>query len=287
MSHYPYYRHQSLRSGIRVVNGTFHYITTSKVALTATWPLVVPGVESVKIGVVNGDPADLDARRQTISTTRGLVCDLSVSGPDGLHPDHLEQNSTVYAIYAAWRSSTAEHDGDVCLFAVPSGTTVNAAKVADLYPANPFDYWSECLGFVVNSGAGNIHPFYNLGSMFWFHASHYGIPILVNGTAIFSSSVPIHAVVPKESAGLVLSLIAENTGASERSVSVNCNRPSATYLIYRNYLSSVVLGNAVKVCCTITVPVPAGHSLVDLLKYSWSGAPVGGLNLSILGVMLY
>ena len=135
----------------RLTDGIFDRISNSTIRL------VVTDSPFVRIYVHNATDF------WTIASSANLDCNLAVEGIGGLHDDHFpEAADTCYVIYAAWDSTTTVDDGDLGLFAVPSGTVVNAALLAALTDGGApaaYDCWSLPIGMAAND-ALNIRAFF-------------------------------------------------------------------------------------------------------------------------------
>ena len=176
----------------RILGGRFVYTDASTITLA------VVGLDQwMYLSVSDGQ--DLT---QIVRMFSDLICDLSVSGAGGLHNDYAEAIDTPYVIYAAWDPSTvpdedhASHPADLVLFAVPSGTVVDAALVAALTGGGAYSWWSEPIGLMVNDGAGDVYPFIQLTTR-WFRFNDPGfVNLLAAGTANILTVIDCSAAIP-------------------------------------------------------------------------------------------
>lgn len=145
--------------------------------------------------------------QRVVSFSSNKTMSLAVSGPGGLHQDHVEAVSTVYVIYLAWKSATSPINGTADLFAVPSGTSITAAKLTALGAG--YDHVSNPIGVVVNDAAGNILSFYQLDDYF-----HYNAQALNSGNANVLTPIDLTAFCPVEAKNILFRFYWWNTGST-------------------------------------------------------------------------
>lgn len=267
-----YYRQQSRQ---RITGGRFDYFGVSSVKLA-----IVGDDDICRLKVSNG------SRRQIVSTSAAKFCDLAVSGPGGLHPSFAEAVSTCYAIYGAWLSTSAEYNGNLVLFAVPTGTVINAALIALLAPTVGYDYWTLPIGMIVNDGVGDQYVFEQSGHFFKFHDGEYGEAALVTGTeAVGAALVDLSDLVPFEAVRFRLYVIANSTGAAAIDCNLFTNNGAVLLELYETPPIQNAAGYSQYHRALIDVDVI--NDTDDLLYYLWSGAVTGGLSLMVQGVYLY
>ena len=267
-----YYRHQDRRH--RYTGGRFEWLSNHSVSLK---PFETP----VCIPVSNG------LRRQIVAFATTHYMDLAVSGPGGLHDDYAEQASMCYPIYAAWDAQSDEYNGDLVLFAVPTGTTINAALVAALGDGQ-YDYWSRCLGFVANNAGSNIIPFVSTGKWFKYHDTDNGEVALNNGVETDVTKVDLTGLVPFEAVLTRLFFRASNTGAANTSVAKVTTKHADLGTVQIWESDPVQAAANMTQWCEDVFDVDVINDTDDLLYYVWSGgAPTGGLDINVIAVQLW
>lgn len=198
----------------RLLGGLFVYTDASTVTLE------VVGIDQWMYFSVS-DGQDLI---QIVRMFSDLTCNLAVSGAGGLHNAYAEAIDTPYVIYAAWDPSTEPDEdavtnpADLVLFAVPSGTVVNAALVAALTGGGTYSWWSCPLGVMINDGASDILTFV-MSADGWM-----SIPptqVETAGVAIAWTAVDCSDVVPDlPGIGVQFRIMAESTGVADRNVAI-------------------------------------------------------------------
>lgn len=261
---------------VRLLEGYFEYVDTHTIRLHIS---AIDGY--VKILVEDGD------RRQYVDTEDVLECDLAVSGAGGLHNAYAEQVSTCYVVYAAWNSTTAERNGDLCLFAVPSGTVVNYALVSALTGGmGIYDMWSLPIAFVVNSAAGNIQPFVCVGpKLFWFTpmfqvmAQNANTP---NYAAVnLSGSIPwVYGAIAR------FSYYSDNQNVPDNWSEFGFYDGTTVFNCWGERVC-VVAATFVKKLGTGQFDVPIIHDPATLLQFRWTAAPSWGTEASLVRVCLW
>jgi len=262
----------------RLSGGIFEYIDTHTIQLTVT------DSPFARIYVFNA------TTHWTVASSANLTCDLEVEGAGGLHDDHFpEVVDTCYVVYAAWESDTAVDDGVVKLFAVPSGTTVDAALVAALTdggaPAG-YDTWSLPIGMMVNDGSGDIYPFWCIIPGEFVPHSDLGIQAIANATTAALTAVDCSAFLPDECVTCRIYTRSVQTAA----VSVSCELSiyDGTTNI-KIWITPTLNGNLLSYARQIReiLDIEIVNTADITIYYEWSAAPTGGLDLHIQSIKLY
>jgi hypothetical protein len=238
--------------------------------------------DSIRIGVGNG------YRQQIVSISSGRQCALTVIGPGGMHPSYAVVHNTCWIIYAAWKSTTAEHDGDVCLFAVPTGTILTSSVLQSLDPDSVWDYWSQPIAFFVvwsNMGQYYLWPFVEQRGVTVF-SDAYGLQVLNDGLAVVDTAIDIRSKVPQEAMEIALWVAAINNQDDASTLTVSVNDGAVTYAIYTSLNSD---GNPTFGTKYVFSVIPCGlvGPLQTMLRYVWSVLPTSGVDIEIHRVKLY
>lgn len=264
----------------RLKGGTWVYTDASTVTLEVDGPELWMFIEV----------SDGENLSQVVRLFEDLECDLSVSGAGGLHNDFAEAIDTPYVIYAAWDPSTRpdaddpDNPADVCLFAVPSGTVVNAALVAALTGGGYYSWWSEPIGLMINDGAGDILHAYYASGLFWFDENYSDLKVLLNGKATASTPIDISAFVPNEAICFLSLVLFEQSVANPRIY---------YYYTYNGTIENQKLFGAVQSAAGYETKnyyfneFPVLNDPADLIRYKWNAAPADGTDYYIFGVRLF
>lgn len=218
--------------------------------------------------------------QRVVSFSSNKTMDLSVAGPGGLHPDYVEQASTVYTIYLAWNSGTSPIDGTIALFSVPSGTAIDAAKLTGL--GGGYDYVSCPIGYVRNNSGSSILFFAHTGP--WWLTSLSNAPVMLStGKATVATAIPITAYVPAEASKYIISIYSNNT--------VTANQPNLQITANGAGISQTVIyftASGYDICticrnCIVPIVKPVATSL----QYAYlSSVPSSGLSVYLYAVYL-
>ena len=277
MDVHRHHRHQHGRQSLRLTGGRFVYTSTTVVTLTRFTG------QDLLVGVSDGA-----TRHYQLAIGADLTCALTVSGPGGLHPGHAEQASTIYTVYLAWRSSSHQDTGSTALFCVPSGTVVDAAKVASLDLVSPYDFWSQPIGYFRNDAGSNIESFLNQGGRFWPDGQHEGLTIASALLSTAGASVDVRPFIPQESSQYYLSVQPFNTAAALYYCQI-AFKESHTGVLDDTLLAyaGAVLGGSSKQTQFAEASTAGNDDFAAKIWYRWSFAPTTGLRLGLLYVDLY
>lgn len=284
MSQHRYYRHQDCRNVDRFTGVYVYRPDPQKIRMVNASP-----DDAIRIGVENG------YRRQIVSSSLDyLECDLNTQGPGGIHPSYAFNLAAhgVYTIYSAWRSNTAEHDGVVCLFGVPTGTTITPAIIAALDPiGSRWDYWSTkpVAVWVNKAGFGARDFIYSDGLYQLMDITTAGVYVLNAGAAVVKTSINIDYVVPVEARSVVLWITAANVQDTVRTVTMYRNDGTSVPF----WTASLSDGNPNRYHKATGDNFPCGMvgsppNLATMLQYLWDGAPAaGGMYVAVSGFYLF
>ena len=288
-SYYPGYETEPFTEEInRFVGGHFEYHDAHQV------DFILDG-EDGKIHVIVGDE---DGNQQKIMFSESKEVDLAVAGPYGLHNSYTEEASTVYVIYAAWNSYTNPEESldylvtddtafEGCIFAVPSGTVVNAAVIATL--TGNFDAYSKPLGFFANSAGSNILNFLSVDRKTErYHAVDFGQVVLSAGVAVAAAKIDLSDFVPCEACRVRLYIHATQTGVDPvPNVLISLDDGTTIYDVAQSgTMGGAAIGQVTWWSLIFDIDVIQAD-LTDMLEYIWSGAPTGGLNVYVQAVQLF
>jgi len=284
MSQHRYYRHQTCRDVDRVT-GAYPYRQAA-----SSIRLVKSAVDDcIRLPMTNG------YRRQIVSTDAAyLSVALGTSGPGGEHPSYPFNLMAggMYAIYAAWRSSTAEHNGTLCLFGVPTGTQITPVVIAALDPVGArWDYWSlHPVAFWCNQNGSGAYDFMWSDGRYEHHtggATYFTLGL--NLAAVIETGIDLRNYVPQEADAVLLYVDAVNNQDTVRTVKLLRNDGSTSVAFWKATCSDGA-PNRYKISqqdlirCGL-VGNPCDRQTV--LRYIWDGAPNGGLNVYAAGFVAY
>ena len=287
-SYYPGYETEPFTEEInRFVGGHFEYHDAHQV------DFILDG-EDGKIHVIVGDE---DGNQQKIMFSESKEVDLAVAGPYGLHNSYAEAASTCYVIYAAWNSYTNPEESldylvtddtafEGCIFAVPSGTVVNAAVIAAL--TGNFDAYSKPLGFFTNDDQSDILGFYSVDrKTIRYHATDFGIVALNNGVEEAETAISLVGIVPEEACRIRLYVAADQTDDDPVSnVLISIFDGTTVYdVLQSGTLGAGAIGEVTWLRDIFDIDVI--NAVATLLYYIWSDTPTGGLDVYVQAVQLF
>jgi hypothetical protein len=215
------------------------------------------------------------------------TCVITTAGAGGLHNSLAEANSTLYLAFFAF--STVTHQ--LAPFFVPNNTIVDAALIAALTGGiTTFDYWSSCVGFVRNDGAGNFIKFENSlpGVFRYLPATLTDTNVLTNGVAQPGPTlVDCSALVPYTYYGEIFGRFSGDNTSNDK-LSFGIQEYDGT-----TYIERVLCANVDNEAGEYQTP--SGYFIMgdgdgrgpqQVMYYTWSAAPSTGLTIRVTGARL-
>lgn len=255
------------------IGGQYEYVgpTTTRLFLTAA-----DGYLRILV-------RDEHPRRQYCMSATTLTNDLAVAGPGGLHNNFAIAPGD-YAIRGAWDSLTARRNGTRCLFAVPDGTVINAALMAQLGLGN-YDMWSSVIAVIEVDAGGAIVPFPPIldtagagGTWTWLDPI---VQVLTNGVAIATTAIDLTGNVPGGASLVALRITTEHNGVLEAQASLYAYDGATDFLHLT--LPAHGSGAGLHRLQGANITMPMLGTLANSVRYVWSIAPTVGANVWVLG----
>lgn len=212
--------------------------------------------------------------------------DTSVTGAGGIHDDHSLANSTLYDVrFCVGRPSgvaAGAVDGGLSLFFLPTGTTVNAAKIASLGNGT-WVGWSRVAAICKTDGSGNLITLSTCGHMrFKLERIRDWWRPLNAGTATSATAINLTNHVPSACcAKAIFTAIAVNTGATARQVQMRRGTGASGNFWFTESNIAAGAGNSQQSTRSAELNVRFATTLTNILAYLWSGSVTGGLTLYV------